>query len=374
MEEKIPATSSFGAASNHQHFVAEVVAQRATIKGWPTNMISIDFYNKKDLVEYKCKPKVILIFIPGNPGLIEWYSDTLIKIVQRLGPSYAARGISYAGHGISDDVVGSKYEHKQNFANINNIHDQDKDNSCLRDMSVPWTIEGQIVHKLTWIDGVMKEFASDELPRLIFMSHSFGAYLVQHVLLRRPDLLIQTHQIIHLMPFFRFDPPKLEKLMLSSMAHSYEYTIPITTLCVRILATLPRCWIDSYLNKIMGIDCEYGRRIALDVFTHPRMVKNHLVLGFEEIRFLPELPNDVALRILGRCPTSILFCGNPDQWAPKAHMEELKELKRKSLIKNIHFTYIQQLRHDFIVHPDMIEPVIDFVLAEILSPKLSSKL
>ena len=132
---------------------------------------------------------------------------------------------------------------------------------------------------------------------------------------------------------------------------------------------LPECE-----HKIMGLDCVNGRRIALDVFTHPRMVQNHLVLGFEEIRSLPELPNDVALRILGRCPTSILFCGNPDQWAPKAHMEELKELKRKSLINNIHFTYIQQLRHDFIVHPNMIEPVIDFVLAEILSPKLSSKL
>ena len=98
-------------------------------------MISIDFYNKKDLVAaYKCKPKVILVFIPGNPGLIEWYSDTLMKIVQRLGPSYAARGISYAGHGISDDVVGSKYEHNRSVKS---------DNSCLRDMSVPWTIEGQ---------------------------------------------------------------------------------------------------------------------------------------------------------------------------------------------------------------------------------------
>ena len=239
----------------------------------------------------------------------------------------------------------------------------------------PYLTTNLVTHKLTWIDGVMKEFASDELPRLIFMSHSFGAHLTQHVLLRRPDLLAQTQQIIHLMPFFRFDPPKLQKLMLSSVAHFYEYTIPAFTCCVRILtATFPRSWIDLYLNKIMGLDCVNGRRIALDVFTNHRMVENHLVLGFEEIRSLPELPNDVALRILGRCPTSILFCGNPDQWAPRAHMEELKELKRKSLINNIHFTYIQQLRHDFIVHPNMIEPVIDFVLAEILSPKLSSKL
>lgn len=83
----------------------------------------------------------------------------------------------------------------------------------------------------------------------------------------------------------------------------------------------------------------------------------------------------MAFRIIGRtCPTSILFCGDPDQWAPLSHMEKLKELQSKSLINNIHCTYMEELTHDFIVHPKMIEPVVNFCLDRIKHPKFSSKL
>jgi hypothetical protein len=155
-------------------------------------------------------------------------------------------------------------------------------------------------HKLSWVDEVMDEWKAEfksssqvaELPRLIFITHSFGAHLAQHMLLGRPDILQQTQHIIHLMPFIRFDPPPLQKMMLSTLAHSYEYTIPIICNCVRALtATLPPKLMDLYLNRVVGLDCDKGRKIALDVCTHPDMVKNHLVLGFEEIRELPELPN-----------------------------------------------------------------------------------
>jgi hypothetical protein len=75
------------------------------------------------------------------------------------------------------------------------------------------------------------------------------------------------------------------------------------------------------------------------------------------------------------CPTSILFCGDPDQWAPVSHMEALIEMQRKSLINNINSTYIKELRHDFIVHPAMIEPVVEFCLDKIRHPNnLRSKL
>mmetsp|Transcript_10060 Transcript_10060/g.14943 ORF Transcript_10060/g.14943 Transcript_10060/m.14943 type:complete len:372 (-) Transcript_10060:1232-2347(-) len=364
-----------------------LVSHRKPIHGWPTDSISIDFYKgEADNVDAspsqnKCKPNLILIFIPGNPGLIEWYSDTLVKIVEQLGVGYAVRGISYAGHGAGDDVIGSADDHKHSFVNTNGHQDV-----VGTKMSVSWTILGQIKHKLSWVDDVIEEWKVEfrtssqptaELPRLIFLSHSFGAYLVQHMLLRRPALLQQTQQIIHLMPFIRFDPPPLQKTVLSKLAHSYEYTIPMLSNSVWALtSTLPRKLIDIYLNKVVGLECDKGRKITLDVCTHPNMIRNHLILGFEEIRELPELTNDVAFRLIGKtCPTSILFCGCPDQWAPLSHMKELKELKSKSQISNIDCVYMESLTHDFVVHPEMIEPVVGFCLDQIKRPRLlSSKL
>jgi hypothetical protein len=128
MEEALPAPK------------VRLVSHRKNIHGWPTDSISIDFYkgeadNAASSSQNKCKPNLILIFIPGNPGLIEWYSDTLVKIVEQLGVGYAVRGISYAGHGAGDDVIGSADDHKHSFVNTSGHHDAK--------MSVSWTIEGQ---------------------------------------------------------------------------------------------------------------------------------------------------------------------------------------------------------------------------------------
>lgn len=75
------------------------------------------------------------------------------------------------------------------------------------------------------------------------------------------------------------------------------------------------------------------------------------------------------------CPTAILFGGCPDQWAPLSHMKKIEELKSKAVISNVECVYIEELRHDFVVHPQMIEPVIEFCLDQIKHPKImSSKL
>jgi hypothetical protein len=76
----------------------------------------------------------------------------------------------------------------------------------------------------------------------------------------------------------------MKKLLLSSTAHAYEYTIPMVTILARVMVhALPRKWIDSYLKQA-GMDCTRGREIALDIFLNPKMVKNHLELGLQEVR------------------------------------------------------------------------------------------
>lgn len=141
-------------------------------------------------------------------------------------------------------------------------------------------------HKIKWIDNILGDWRSecDSEPNLIFVTHSIGAHFAQSLLLRRPDILAKTKHIIHLMPFIRFDPPPMKKCLLSSTAHAYEYTTPMMTILSRVmLLALPRKWIDSYLKQA-GMDCTRDREIAMDIFLNPKMVKNHLELGLQEIR------------------------------------------------------------------------------------------
>jgi hypothetical protein len=141
-------------------------------------------------------------------------------------------------------------------------------------------------HKIQWINNILRDWRGEcECePNLIFITHSIGAYFAQSLLLRRSDILLKTKHVIHLMPFIRFDPPPMKKRLLSSAAHAQNYTIPLMTALTRVLTTVfPRNWIDSYLKQ-MGMDCNRGREIAIDVFTNPNMMRNHLVLGMQELR------------------------------------------------------------------------------------------
>mmetsp|Transcript_27565 Transcript_27565/g.66333 ORF Transcript_27565/g.66333 Transcript_27565/m.66333 type:complete len:380 (+) Transcript_27565:80-1219(+) len=363
--------------NEHQYPNLSVIEDQVCICGWQTDTLLInqgqrhstdddDVSSRRN--QRNSSAHTLIIFIPGNPGVIHWYTDLLAQIINHLGNGFAARGVSYAGHGVGDDVVGTNADHNQSFhsehlANEINVNAQQKN------MRIPWTMDGQIEHKIEYVDKVLEDWrqeSTSSTPNLVFISHSIGAYFVQCLLLRRPDILAKTSHVIHLMPFFRFDPPPLKKLLLSSTAHSYKYTIPTMTMLVGALSSIfPRDWIGLYLDKVLGVKCPKGRAISLDILAHPNMVKNHLVLGFQEIRELPEFPNDVALRLIN-LPHSILFCGN-DMWAPEFHMRDLHCMKRHTEIpNNIHLEYLK-LRHDFVVRPDQIQHVVRLCVQRVKS-------
>ncbi|KAL9186277.1 hypothetical protein ACHAXT_005515 [Thalassiosira profunda] len=267
--------------SEHVDDDLDVSEHRVCICGWPTDALAIDHRRDKSDNSRHRAEHTLLLFVPGNPGVIHWYTDWLAQIVRRLGRGYAVRGVSYAGHGVDNEVVGTEDDHAQSF----DVDDLAKQSARRKDMSIAWTMDGQIQHKIKWIDRVLADWEGERAPNLVFISHSIGAHFTQHLLLRRPDILAKTRHIIHLMPFFRFDPPRLKKRFLGYTASQYKRTVPTMAKLVRAMsATVPSSWIDLYLDKALGLNCKNGRKIAMDIFLHPDMVRNHLVLGFQEIR------------------------------------------------------------------------------------------
>ena len=353
-------------STKEQYKDLSVIEKQECICGWPTDTVNIDINIDNRIVH------TLIIFTPGNPGVVQWYIDFLCKVLQQLGNGFAVRGCSLAGHGLDDNVVGTDDDHiMQSFdrEHLNNYSGEvTKDGQ--RNFAIPWTMKGQIIHRTEWIDNILKDWKikhpTSPLPKLVFLNHSIGAHFIQTMLVQRPDILKRTQQIIHLTPFIRFDPPLLKKLVLSRTAQSYRYTIPTITSIVKVLsAILPRKLIDIYLDKVMCLNCENGRRIALDVFMNEKMVRNHLVLGFEEIREICEYPNDAAFRLLKSTPLSILFCGK-DQWAPESHLRDLQYMQSQSQIpNNVHMDYMKEIQHDFVVHIEQIDPVVEYCVGRI---------
>ena len=356
-----------------------VEKRRRVISTWPTDTYDFDFYVGKRPLQHH----TVFLFVPGNPGCSGWYVNMLKMVLEKMGVGYAVRACSSAGHGIGPDVVKAGYTFDE----------------CSRDRDISWTIKGQTVHKLQWIDSITEEWGESEfhkglgqsaesVPRIIFLSHSIGSHLVQRICVLRPDILLRTITIIHLMPFFRFDPyPKWKKTYLSTVAQSPELAIWFLRTCSRIASMLPTAFVNLYLEEIAGVSVVEDRELARGLLVSPDFARNFLTLGLEEIRDVPEAHDLAAMNLIGRfCAQYIFFCGdktNPDQWCPKQHMEDLEKAKAEKLIpQNVFMKCDENLLHAFVVYPSMIGCIVEYICDSAqqahnvcsLGPMLKSKL
>ncbi len=229
-----------------------VEEQIVTLAGWATDVVCID--------DPKSTPHTLIVFVPGNPGCIGWYTSHLLELVQRLPEGVAARGASYAGHSPHTLPQGS-------------------------DISISWTVNGQIQHKCAFLDWILSEF--ETWPRLIFMSHSIGSHMVERLLLLRPDVLRQTRGVIHLMPFTRMKASLWDQSRLDWGAARPELLIRYSGWASQLLQRLPRWLVDYCMKGIM--DDAKARDLAVSLLRQPNYPRTFFELGTEEIRDVPEI-------------------------------------------------------------------------------------
>jgi len=361
-----------GDASDDAH-PCRVVAQEKVqlIAGWKTDTISIDHFDSTNTIH---PPHTVLLFVPGNPGFCGWYKKLLVQICQRLGPGFAARAVSHAGHGIrNDETILGRGGSDNKQENLN---------------QTALTVEGQLRHKLEWMDLILKEMKEEfegnirrrraTTTKFIFLTHSFGAHLVQRLcVLRQDDILYRTVLILHLMPFLRFDPPACWRAqMLTRVAHTPRASLAAIQTVSRVASVLPRAWVDAVMKRVGKVHDDEGRALAVSLVQNPKMATHFLTLGMEEIRdaILKDY-DDVAMRIIGNhCSTVMLFGGGVatkdiDHWGPYYHILDLDDLKRARMIpaSAVHATHIPGIVHDFVVHPEMLPPVVEFCFNAIQS-------
>jgi len=291
-------------------------------------------------------------------GCIGWYTKLLVEIISKLGPEYVAHGISYAGHGVGrSKVVGESAPNKARVTR-----------------SFPWTIQGQVDHKIEYICKLLERYRRSRNCQIeiIFVAHSIGSHMVQRICLLRPDLLSITKSVVHLMPFIRFAPSlRSQRLPISVIAHMpKKFSVHI----LKKLSNLGRKFSFQQTFNLLSdeVKCPEGRVLAASLVRDPEMACNFLSLGVEEIRDLPEARFDVeAMKVINqKSPIYILLCGGPDQWAPHEIFQEFHNNQRKAVPGSsahlfVNIKYLEELIHGFIVEPTMIPPVVEFIVKSI---------
>jgi pimeloyl-ACP methyl ester carboxylesterase len=353
--------------SSDDGIVVFVEQRIRTVLGWPSDVFSMDCVANNGDSEI---PHTLIIFIPGNPGLVEWYLPVFKALLERLGSGYAVRGVANAGHSRSPELVD--VEAQGNKANL----------------SIPWTVKGQALHKMAFVDLVTRDSIKQREqhaikltgtgtktafgggksailpPHLIFVSHSIGCHFTQRLCVWRPDLLSRTCMFLFLMPFIRMDAPAAQQTILNLAASHPGLIIRWHEAIMRVLKSLPRSVVDRLMRGT--IREQAGRDVAVDLVRQPKFARNFFQLGLEEVRILPQTYDVSGLQILGeQCSVHILNAGN-DHWSPESHMVDLLELRdQKRIPSTVSVQYEPSLRHDFVSHVDQIPVVVEFCVDRI---------
>jgi len=337
-----------------------------------------------------------------------------------LGQGYAIRSVSHAGHGLMKENGDCKSAMEvEDYCCFRGNNDRTSGVSPL----IPWTVEGQVVHKIAYVDSLLSSIAEEQrndqlhnnlhqkdqhqgssgfLPDLkfIFIGHSFGCHVIQRMCVLRPDILERVSGFLFLMPYIRTKPSfVIDQRKLEFGGSRPELLIGIGTKFSQSLRSFPESMVRSMIRRANGGgDDESITNIITKILRNPSYPRNFFELGTEEIRDIPNEVDIASLRLLSsyrpslsndtddydwqlarpqkqqrRRPIFILYAGDNDQWCPSFHGDEIKAFQSANVLpSSIKTTKIPNLRHDYVCQDrPQREKVNDWIVSNILEMKIS---
>ncbi|KAG9134649.1 hypothetical protein Leryth_000971 [Lithospermum erythrorhizon] len=241
---------------------------------------------KADLLEMHAKdPKFHVVFIPGNPGVISFYTDFLESLYELLGGSASITAIGNIGQTEKDWEKGKLF-----------------------------SLQDQIDHKVNFIEHEIEDVASP----ILLVGHSIGAHIAMEIYRRFQDKVIYC---IALYPFLAMNRESSAQMVISRISGSTILCYLVSSI-VGLLGNLPTRASRFLVRKTIGSSWSSTAVEALcsHLFQYHTM-RNVLFMvqtefkelsGTPDWRFMRERKNQIAF----------LF-GNDDHWGPLHMYEEV---------------------------------------------------
>lgn len=249
----------------------------------------------KDLRKNESVPKVLLLVIPGNPGMVGYYRTFIQSLYCCLNQQYPVWIVSHAGH--------CKVPHGMTMT---------EETDC-KELDDVFGIYGQIEHKLNFL---RKNVPED--MKIVLIGHSIGCYIALEIMKKAPEL-----EILRCVMLF----PTVER-----MAQSPEGKILTPLLCqlryilympIYLLTLLPErakdYLIRCLLRDVKNMD-KYSITTSLDL-ANMGCIANVMYMASQEMRKVVERDNTTIKQHLKKLT---FYYGAADAWCPVQYYEEMK--------------------------------------------------
>ncbi|RWS30083.1 lipid droplet-associated hydrolase-like protein [Leptotrombidium deliense] len=257
------------------------------------------------------KHKDVILFIPGNPGTVEFYKYFLELLHTKL--KIPVIGVSHAGHvsipqcfQTTKRMLFLKYNYLDYFL-FAFIAQED----CR-------SVNSQILHKLLFIENYIPKNVN-----LILIGHSLGAYIILEMLKTIGDGRNVTRNVLVF--------PVIERLYNLTRAKVFAVLFALLYFPILILVFFLNFFTEKWKQRIVKFVIEniykmdnYPECIlhaGLNSF-NTTVIKNVIALFYSEINQIRELQDS---NIAGHINTVSLMYGGIDPWCPRSYYEEIRK-------------------------------------------------
>ncbi|KAL6514321.1 hypothetical protein OROHE_019063 [Orobanche hederae] len=247
------------------------------VSGFKTDMLEIHSHN----------PKLHVLFIPGNPGVISFYTDFLECLYELLEGTASVTAIGHISHSEKDWESGRLF-----------------------------SLQEQISHKISFIE---QELEDVDVP-IVLVGHSIGSYISLEIFRRCHEKVIYC---IGLYPFLALNTE-------SSTQSSIRKIAALPTLCAALsfmgalLGMLPARILRFLVKKSMGKSWSSSAvEVLCNHVLQYHTMRNMLFMAMTEFQQMPQKP-DWDFMSKKKSQIAFLF-GLDDHWGPLHLYEEIRK-------------------------------------------------
>ncbi|KAF9372402.1 hypothetical protein CPB97_001281 [Podila verticillata] len=236
------------------------------------------------------QPRTVLLMIPGNPGLIDYYTPFLQTIHDTCQGKIDIFGASHLGH--------SSGRHVTNPSRL-------------------FTLQEQVDSKIAIFDALAEKFPKG--TRFVLAGHSMGSWLSLKVLKARP-----RHGIERVFELF----PTIHKIADTPNGRNMKnlFKPSVRTMVGGVVSTLRFIFsappvLRSLVSLATGQDAEMAAVTSQELL-HGHVVRNCLFLAGQEMEQIAEM--DTVL-IEEHASKFVFYYGKTDEWSPIENYYEMQE-------------------------------------------------
>ncbi|CAJ1883788.1 unnamed protein product [Sphenostylis stenocarpa] len=237
-------------------------------------------------------PKLHVLFVPGNPGVILFYKD-FVEFLYELLEGTASVTVMFL----------------RELAAIGHVSHSRKDLEKGRMFS----LQEQIDHK---IDFIREELQNIEIP-ILLVGHSIGSYISIEIFKKSPE---KVKYCIGLYPFLTLNLQSTTQLFIGKIAKSQVLASALSYL-IASLGLLPVRALRFMVRKSLGKSWSVNAvEAACSHLSQYHTMRNVLYMAMTEFRKLSETPDWTFMRER-KAQLAFLF-GVDDHWGPLNLLEE----------------------------------------------------